>query len=33
MITLPLPFTLGATQSEVLKSLGSPTATNSERLI
>jgi hypothetical protein len=32
-ITLPLPFTLGATQSEVLKSLGSPTATNSERLI
>lgn len=33
MITLPLPFTLGATQSQVLKSLGSPAARNSERLI
>jgi len=33
MITLPLPFTLGATQSHVLKSLGSPIARNSERLI
>ena len=33
MITLPLPFTLGATQSQVLKSLGSPTARNNERLI
>jgi hypothetical protein len=34
MITLPLPsFTLGATQSQVLKSLGSPTARDSERLI
>ena len=33
MITLPLPFTLGATQSQVLKSLGSPTAGNNERLI
>jgi hypothetical protein len=34
MITLPLSrFTLGATQSQVLKSLGSPTAKDSERLI
>ena len=34
MITLPLSrFTLGATQSQVWKSLGSPTAKDSERLI
>jgi hypothetical protein len=33
VITLPLPITLGATQSQVLKSLGSPAARSSERLI
>jgi len=34
MITLPVPLlTLGATQSQVLKSLGSPTAIDSQRLI
>ncbi|MGA2345213.1 MAG: hypothetical protein ABSF93_04360 [Candidatus Sulfotelmatobacter sp.] len=32
-IALPLPFTLGATQSQVLKSLGSPTARDNERLV
>ena len=33
MITLPLPITLGASQSRVLKSLGSPAGRTSERLI
>ncbi len=33
MITLPLPFTLGAMESQVLKSLGSPAARDSDRLI